>query len=432
MSSDVSLTGGGSSITSPDTVTSASSTSSSTGTGTTVDSVSQSESIAESNAILAHSPQLVKSTFILWSMGGSNLTVQNASTGTPAEVDTHLFLLQTQLKYEEIVTKVLNAWTESVHKQAEEMKREMKSEAYRQWEKVHGHQGYEAWLNTLSPEQRLQTLTYPHLDKKVGALEGIADSLSDYLVKTKISGDIQLSQDVPFITAALVTTGVFASIPDTVSTSQILVQPLKDASDRSLVLYTPNHAAELGYLGGIFMAGSSYFALGQTVAKAGAPKEEINYEFAKNYGEKVLSLVNGSQFNSIAMALLTHQSEGAAHLGEDRIKELVMSVKVTLLSTALALLYATESSFKGKGGGITGKEFGDLVNGKAVADSDLKRDLVGAIADARDQMNDNGTGLISGLAAYFDSTKKWSDFVDVGGILNNLVYDQSAGTAVAV
>lgn len=433
MSSDVSLTGGGSnSVTSPDVVTPATAPATTSGTGTTADTVSKSEGVIASGALAAHTPQLLQGSFLLWSMGGNSLAVQNTSNGTPAEVDTHLFLLQTQAKYDEIVTKMLTAWTDSIHKQAQELKREMNTEAYRNWQKVHGHQGYEAWLSSLSPEQRLQAINFPNLDKKATALEGIADNLSEYLIKTKVSGDIQLSQELPFITAALVTTGVFASIPDTVSNS-ILVQPLKDGGDRSLQAYSPTHATELGYLGSVFMAGSSYFALGQTVAKAGTPKEEINFEFAKNYGEKVLSLVNGSQFNSMAMALLTSRAEKGESTSEERIQNLVMSVKVTLLSTAVALLYKTESSFKGQGGGITGLEFNDLVNGnQKLADSQLKKDLVAAIADARDGMTDRGNSLIASLSNWVDSTKKSADLVDVSGILNNLVYNQAAGTAVAV
>lgn len=438
MSSDVSLTGGGSSsITSPDTILSATTSSTSPITSTTPDTITKSTAKAAAKNPAAYNPELLQGMFLLWSMGSNSLALQNLAGGAEAttvksanSIDTAAFLAQTQLKYEEICTNVLTAWSNSIHQQNEEIKKEMKSQAYQEWEKVHGHDGYESWLNTLSPEQRLQVQTYPHLDKTSNILDG----LNDYLVKIKTSQDLKLNQDLPFITAALMTAGTFSALPDTVSTTQILVKPLKDAGDKILTQYAPNQAAELGYLGALFMNGASYFALGQTVAKTGAPEKEINYEFAKNYGQKVLSLVNGSEFNSMAMALLTNRIEGGETLSEERIQNLVMSVKIVMLSTALALLYKTESSFKGVGGGITGVEFTGLVNGnEKLADSQLKKDLVNEIAVARDRMPDNGTRLITGLSVYVDQARSSKDLIDVGGILNNLVYDhEAAGTTFAV
>jgi hypothetical protein len=309
----------------------------------------------------------------------------------------------------------------------------MKTEAYQHWLDDHCSNGYQKWLDSLSPEQRLQELTYPHLDKVADINDGISGSLGDYLTKIKTSDDVRLTQDLPFITAAVVTTGVTTTIPDTVTTSQILVQPIKDATDRILAQYTPNHASELGYLGAIMMSGSSLFALGQTLPKLGVPENEFNFEFAKNYAQKVLTAVNGSEFNTIAMALLTNHIEGSEGMGEERVQSLVTTVKVVLLSTALALLYKTESEFKGQGGGIKGPEFASLVDGNdKLADSQLKKDLVAEIRLARTGLGDNGDSLIAYLTNYVDEASSSKDLVNFGGILRSIAYDQEAAGSVFV
>lgn len=452
MSSDISSTvgGGSSSITSPDSVTPASAPpASSTGVGSTPDTISSSSSSGKKKSPVAYSPELLQAMFLLWSMGGPNaFALQQLSGGGSATsiggvnsgghaISGDAFIMQTQAKMDEICLKVLNAWTESVHKQAEETKREMKTEAYRHWERVHQHAGYKAWLDTLSPEQRLQVQTYPHLDKVAGISDGVT-GLSDFLVKMKTNHDPKVSQDLPFLTAAVIMGGALTPLPDTVST-QILVQPLKDASDKILYQYAPNHAAELGYLGALMMTGSSYFALGLTVPKAAAPPAEINYEFAKNYAQTVLSLVNGSEFNSMAMALYTTRIDSGEHIGEERISQLVKALKLVLLGLALSLLYKTESEFKGKDGttvegGITGKEFLALIKPnktqyeEGLVDSDLKKQLVAAIAEA--SAGWDSTKLIHHIAAYVDNSKKASDLIDIGGVLKNISFDQEAAGSV--
>lgn len=439
MQPDVNLTGGGSSSVTVPALVTPPITSTTTGSAADRDTISKSTAKKAAKQATSYSPELLQAMYMLWSMGGHNsLALQQLSGGASATsvkgvgsqpISTEAFLMQTQLKVDQICVNVLNAWSESIHQQGEEIKREMKTEAYRHWQDVHGHDGYESWLNTLSPEQRLQVETYPHLDKASNIHEGISGSLSDYLVKIKTSDDPKLSQNLPFITAAVVVTGVTSQVPDTVSTSQILVQPIKDASDRILTHYAPNHAAELGYLGTLVMTGSSYFALGQTVPKAGDEPAVINFEFAKNYAQKVLSVVNGSEFNSLAMAIYTNRIEGGEKLSEERVQELAKGLKIVLFSTALALLYKTESSFKGQGGGITGQEFAALVGGNpGLADSQLKKDLVAGIAEAG--ANWNSGPLISSITAYVDQARKSSDLIDIGGLLNNIAYDQEAAGSV--
>lgn len=441
MSADISSTvgGGSSSIISTDSVAAASAPPASTGTAATPDTISQSDAAGKKKSPTAYYPELLQAMFILWAMGGPNaFALQQLSGGGSATalgginsaghaISGDAFLMQVQSRMDEVCLQVLNAWTESVHKQAEETKREMKSEAYRQWEKVHGHAGYEAWLNTLSPEQRLEVQKFPHFDKITGVSNGIT-GLSDHLVKMRASHDPKFTQELPFLTAAIIMSGALTPVPDTVST-QILVQPLKDASDRVLFQYAPNYAAELGYLGALMMSGSSTLALGLTLPRAAAEPPEIDYEFAKNYAETILSLVNGSEFNSLAMALYTTRIDSGERISEERVSQLVKALKLVLLGLALSLLFKTETSFKGKGGGITGEDFLQMVHGnEKLLDSDLKKSLVAAIAEASEGWD--SSKLINHIAAYVDQSRKSSDLIDVAGVLKNISFDQEAAGSV--
>ncbi len=449
---DISLTGGGGGA-----VTGAQGASTvggppsaATGTGAQ-DTIGASPGKASKGTANAYSPELMQALFVLWfGTNGNNMVLQNAtatgaagiggvsSSGSSSKaIDPELFNLQTKNALNEICINMLNAWSKSVKENGEAIKREMNSQVYKDWEARHGKLGYEAWMNTLSPEQRLQVEQYPNFDQRVKLDQGMSLGLSDYLNQIKTSTDPVVNRDLPFLASTLAISGgvnlATGAIPDTLS-SQILVQPIKDATDRILVQNTGTQAAELGYIGGLFAAGAAYFSFGQTLVKAAAPPPEINYEFAKNYAQKVLDLVNGSQFNSLAMALVTASTEEGGSLSEERTQQQIQKLKIVLLSTALALLYKTESSFKGQGGGITGKEFLDMVNGNdGLLDSPLKKDLVAQLRTWQAQLpKGESDQLLASIGAYVDQARGSGDLIDVGGLLENIKFGAGAPPESAI
>jgi hypothetical protein len=435
--------GGSGAVVASDGATSITAPGAATQTGlSTEDSIGTSTSKSSKKIPDSTSPELMQALLLLWATGGNNSFVLQQVSGKSAvdstsplssasaasivgkPVSADLFTLEMQNKMNEICINVLNAWGDQIKKENQQRKEEMNSESYQNWQAQQGKAGYEAWFNTLTSEQKQQTLEYPNFNQQNKIDAGMTAGLSDYM--SKVKADPAFGQDLPFLTAAVAVGGALrtenASVPDTLSTSQVLIKPVTDMNDQIAINTMPNNAAQLGYLGGLFANGAAYFAFGQTLVKGVEGAKEIDFEFAKNYAQKILSVINGSQFNTIAMAFFISSADKGEGVGEERVQQLVKQLKVVLLSTSLALLYKTESGFKGGGGGITGLEFNAMVNGNdALLDSPLKQQLAAQIRTLRQQLpKADGDSLIGSITNYVDLAKNSDDLVDVGSLLSNI------------
>ncbi len=481
-------------------------------TSTSSDSIDKSSATSPAKQTNAASPELMQALFLLWFTGGVNQTFilqdstsNGAKTGGIESLKGNDFKLAIQNKLDAICLTILANWSEQVKKDVQARHIEEKSAVYKESEARKGKAGHEAWLQTLSPQQRLQVYEETRVHKELKIEGGIAASLSDYMTLIKTSSDPKVSQDLTYMTAAIAMGGglhmeyvamsevskaspvlvqsikeanaalamggslhteyvamsegskaspmltppireasaaiaiggslhmEYVAMSEASKASPVLVQPIKEANDQILAHYTPTMAAELGYLGALMINPTIYFAFGQTLAKAAAPMQEINYEFAKNYAAKILEVVNGAGFNSIAMAFLTHSIEGSEGLSKERIQNLIKSLKVIILSTALALLYKMESSFKGKGGGISGQEFQAMIGGNAkLLDSSLKKDLQMQISTLLTQMPQaEADHLIASISSYIDLASTSKDLINIKGLLNAITLDTPNATIEA-
>lgn len=394
------------------------------------DVLEQSSAKAKKKRIESYIPELPPPMLMFWlsdSAAGMALqeTSKNRDRGKDSIVNLAGVLNQTTLRQQDLCMRVLKSWRQNIQDEAEASRMENRSELHQLWLARHGQAGYPEWLNTLPPAQRQEIENFPRLEKLAQIDRGIGEGLGDFISRMKTT-DPRAAEDLPVFTAALVLSGTvryeYAAMLDTVSTSRMLIQPVKEGNDTILVQYAPNQAAELGYLGALVMSGCSWLAFGKTIAVLEKTKEElIDNTFARSYAQNILKFINGSEFNSLAMALITTSVEKGVPIGSERMQQLVKALKIILMSTALALLYATESSYKGKGGGITSEEFNAMLAGnKSLLNTEEKIQLAGLITDLLGQLpSSEANALLRLIGSFVDSARTLKNLTEVPSLLSN-------------
>ena len=221
-------------------------------------------------------------------------------------------------------------------------------------------------------------------------------------------------------------------VPDTVSSGTLIaIQPIQDANNAILMQMAPQQATELGYLGALLATGASFTSLGQTIQanKMSQTDPTIDLKFAQNYASNILKTINSPELNEFCMTLVSHSVEGGDSLTHDQVDQLVKYVKLTLMSTSLALLYKMESSYKGAGGGVTGQEFVSLINGNVNSASPLDKQLAGLISGMLGDMSeDQASGFLTNLSSWIDSTSNSnSRLVNIQPLIDKMVVGQNPG-----
>ena len=121
-------------------------------------------------------------------------------------------------------------------------------------------------------------------------------------------------------------------------------------------------------------------------------KQKYNFEFAKNYAVKTLSIVNGNQIQQAVATVF-------ATAGNDVITAKVTLANIALLAQPLAFAYHLET------GSLSGLELAGMLQGKMVFDKDDPRTpLITAINDQIGRLPaDKRVLVVEKLMAYFDS-----------------------------
>ncbi|HRD55252.1 MAG TPA: hypothetical protein PLC42_02535 [Parachlamydiaceae bacterium] len=291
-----------------------------------------------------------------------------------------------ELGISKIALQVLDSWSESLKKQAEERKTRENSPAY-----------------------------LAEMEAKRARDSGVIKSVRDYMMELKESGDNAMLSS---LTNAIVISGLFTGVlvqsaVDVASTNLVSVTPqinfAADFAAHGLLPISDDFRAQLGLIGawamGTLISHSTFEAV--TEKQNGKPVDERI--LADKYAGKVLGLLNSDQLNNFIMAMLVHRTEKGEPLSNERKAELSAALKLVLLSSALAAVY------KSKTGKVTGEEFLDLCSGKLKAESGVEANLVSAI---QDQLRNMGAKeklhMLNALATYMDSDPKLSSFFNIG------------------
>jgi hypothetical protein len=379
--------------------------------GKTSDSIGKSANSAGSDKnSVSDSPELQAAQYILWFNANNQLSIQNygssggSGKGTSQSIEAvnpALFKLQLQNDMNAIVLSVLDAWSKSIHQNAQAQNRDENSERHRIELESTDRAGHEAYLATLTPDQKTNMIESNRLTSvgvSVGKTnEGFAQGLDDILSKAK-AGDPTFSAAVPFIAGAAVAIGATETNPINTAVGSIVAQ------------VAPSYSVDLSTLSNLYVNLSINVATAQTIASSpGSKNQKIDYDFAKNYAQQILKEVNSSDFNSWAMAIVTHKTEGGAAVDEKSLKGAVAKLKIAMLSTALALLYQMETSYQGKGGGITGGEFVALINGEIpVGQEDPKSSLITQIRGLLESplSQNESDHILATVSSWIDNSSK--------------------------
>jgi hypothetical protein len=389
--------------------------------GSSSDSVGKSSSSSSSNkAVLAESPELQEAMYILW-FSNNQMIVQpygnnkENTSAVSAAGQVNPIALEVQNKMHQIAISVLDAWSKSIKEQADADKREEKSDKHQVQLAENLKAGFSAYLSTLTYIQRSNLAEFNTLTGVGIPKEGFVEGLDEVLLKSK-TGSADYSAAIPFISGS-----VLSAVPGSVAVTSMQTTPITTGVEGVMSQITPAYSVDLSSMANLYINGSMNMAALRVFEVApGAPASKMDYQFARNYAQEILKSVSGSDFNSWAMAIITHTIEPGQQMDDKYVADLTGKLKISMLSTALSYLYQMESSFKGAGGGVTGQEFQDLVMGKmALAENDPKTPLVNQIRYLL-ALQDNPTEILQKIGHWIDDSAKGLNLTKVSPLFNML------------
>lgn len=398
----------------------------------TQDSISSSGGTGAKKGYAADmTPELMQALYILYNSGSSGPQLVQLVLGGNDEVskiDPAAFKLEVENKLNAICINMLNAWSKSIADEGKRMREEQRSEGYQRWEQEHLKAGYEAYLKTLSPEQRLRVLEYPNYDKMVGLNDATSSMLTSYV--EHLRHDPKASDNLPFLTSAI-TIGLstrfdYAMLPSS-DNNPIGINPIRDASSQVLQGAGPNAAELGGYLGGLIIQAASLNATAQALmVPAKAPDEVVGKKFAQAFARNILSEVSGPGFAALAAGLYATQAEKGEGVSQERFTGLL---RASLLATGFSLLYATEPSLtvdqgtRVVGRTMNGLDFTAIANREVDLSNASKQmqEMYAILTRSIDELGSDKGTFIASFASFVDNTPdfdKWSQLKHIRGLLN--------------
>jgi len=411
-----------------------------------ISTLSKSEQEAIFAALNVGLPSLMPPWIIMtsWSdfFGGgsdSNSNSQTQSVSGSGGVDKGVAILAFQNQYAAIVNKVLEKWGDSIAAENQRRKDEINSPEYQAQLKANqedilqsqqlkmyaNNTEYWNWFNNQPPSvqnDELQRVVIPSLRTQV---------LESYMLNQgqsiNASVDPTSVGSLPFITSTLL---VGASIPqanviapnDQVTSNSIGNQLFQDANNQALLMIPSDARAELGLLGAWYMYGTMFSAtVGTLGSAASAGQPPLDIDTARQFAGKIIDLTNNPGFNNVILALLAQKTDEGVPLNADQQNRLVSLVKLSLLTTALAVVYKVET------GGLTGNELLAMIEGRIeVPAGDIKEKLVNMIKNLFVGLTDSDIEFLkNSIVSFFNSGTKLDDLLQPMKVVNTMFSGQS-------
>jgi|GEM_PF-2544573 len=315
------------------------------------------------------------------------------------------FMLKMSDQYYKTTTNILDSWSKSLDKQAEE---------------------------TRAAEKNPAKLARADAIKKENL--GLLDSVRSYADQLKAD---QNTQALGTLTSSLMTVGAFIGV----ATIGIL-----DASSRMVSVITPqvnfavslvtqatssladDFRAQLGLIGALSMGSVINLSTVETIYEKLSGKSVDEKVLAEKFGLKTIQLINSNQLNLFIEGMLANRAENGKPLTAERKEELTAALKLIMLATALAAVY------KAKTGKITDQEFLDLAltRGNMKPDGEIEKQLVSLIKDQIDLMAPSEKAkIINALASYMDLDPTLKNLFDVGNAFDDVNETISIGPQVS-
>ncbi len=132
--------------------------------------------------------------------------------------------------------------------------------------------------------------------------------------------------------------------------------------------------AELGLLGALLMTPAQYQATALTIGKTNKTSQQpVDQQFARNYGARVVKMVNDQGFNSWLKTIIQAKAPGNGQLSQQQMGEWTANFKLGMLMSAYAM------SYKAAYGGVTGAEVAGQVKNLDLAKAGGDAPLMDAI-----------------------------------------------------
>lgn len=308
---------------------------------------------------------------------------------------------------QEIVSNMLNSWSEAIAEDSERVREYLTSAAYQVWIQNNSPsaQSSSAAVNSVEAQQSDQRRRTDRAD------DPLTGDLTAYFDQVN-SKDPAAVGALPFALVNFIVPGALVSgVIDIASTGQVAVNPIVDSSFFSNIVANPalplgDMRAELSMLGSIFAAGALNYADANRTAQA-IEKKQVpnNNNLALNYGDKVLSLVSNSQFDQFLAGMFSGKN-----LSPEKLNERIASFKLVLLASALMAIYTSETKHISEG------DFLGLANGTTSPRSKTEADLSAAFQSIKNSglISQNVyQQLVEGLASYAGKNPDFSSFFKV-------------------
>lgn len=327
--------------------------------------------------------------------------------------------MSAELRLQQIGQQVLDSWSASLQKQAEELRQYLNSDAYRVWQERNSpsEQKNQAEINP-SAASKNETIearnsAIPRYDSSI-----LSENLANYssLITKK---DPDAVGALPFaMTSLIIPLTVSSGLLDTVSTRQVAVNPSVDtAFVNNLVAGLPlgqqsDMRAELGLIGALFCVGALNYAEAQNTTEAiRGNKPHNNKQLAENYAAKILTTISDPNFDKFLAGMFSGKIDSAGNrLSPTQLNERIAIFKMVLLATAIMALYAADAKH------ITKEDFNGMLNGTTTPNPGKETDLIKAFNQIKNSGQISASMyalLMQGLQDYADTNPDFKSFFKV-------------------
>lgn len=231
-----------------------------------------------------------------------------------------------------------------------------------------------------NPNSSAHQMYMDDLQRSLNTATGLSTALNHYMIRIDEGNQTaiqSLSHFVPlFVTGAGAPLAGFV-VAGMGEAKEVASHGVFQVMWQNTALIIPSDARfELGWIASLLGAGLITQSMTDGVVnfKPGAKPNQLDIAEARTFAKNAIQLVQNPEINLFIQTMVIQQTENGQPVSEDRAMQLTNMVKAALLSTALALVYRTET------GGITAEEFEGMLNGEMVLDKgDIKGSLSGLI-----------------------------------------------------
>lgn len=316
----------------------------------TWDELSQAEQVLVLQYLLnAQSPQLIPP---------SSIEAGN-DTSSVGSVSSLRFMSSVEEKNHELISSILDAWLDSIKRIAEEQK-----------------------ADDIKKRQEKTDLNHQ--------IQGLSNINAAY----RASEDYASDPNFNGITLGIIITGTGITEAMMVNSAGPGANPVQDMANRTLAPLSN----DLSMLMPVFCMCAVYQTSLQMVGDVGKSEGPKNLDFARQFAENMIGIINSSNFQSFLNVLITANAARGNPVGPDRMNQLMASLKLVLLSSALAMVYIAEA------GKMTDVEFQAMLNGTMTfPGDDIKSKLLSAMQTQLNAMAPADKAMIlSALSSFFN------------------------------